>query len=120
MLTEGSWHNLCTRKIERGLGFRDIHSFNKTLLAKQGWKMLINPSFLLNKFIHAIYYSNSHFMAATLGKHPCFYWRGLIWGSTTAKSWIGVESWNRGSHTHASGVITGLLATHILNLRTVI
>lgn len=33
-----------------GLGFRRVHEFNLALLAKQGWRLLTDPSSLVSNF----------------------------------------------------------------------
>lgn len=47
------WNELCESKGKGGLGFRDIHCFNLALLAKQGCRLLTNPSSLLHQILQA-------------------------------------------------------------------
>ena len=42
---------LCRRKVEGGLGFRDMEAFNKALLAKQFWRLITQPSSLVNRVL---------------------------------------------------------------------
>jgi hypothetical protein len=51
-----SWEKLTRSKMEGGLGFRDIHIFNMTMLAKQGWRLIHNPDSLCAKVLKAKYY----------------------------------------------------------------
>ena len=42
-----SWSRMCKSKLEEGMGFRDLYAFNLAMLAKQGWRMLENPTSLM-------------------------------------------------------------------------
>jgi hypothetical protein len=39
-----------------GMGFRDFHSFNLAMLAKQAWRLITNPESLCVQVLHAKYY----------------------------------------------------------------
>ena len=84
------WSRMSLSKNRGGMGFRDLVSFNKALLAKQCWRLLTSPDSLAAKVISAKYYPNLSFMDVTLGTKPSFAWRsiygvrdllenGLIW-----------------------------------------
>ncbi|GMI97498.1 hypothetical protein HRI_003419100 [Hibiscus trionum] len=65
-----SWPDLCITKDSRGLGFRDFAKFNVALLAKQGWRLIQNPSSLVARLLRARYYPDSTFLKARLGASP--------------------------------------------------
>ncbi|GMI81726.1 hypothetical protein HRI_001841900 [Hibiscus trionum] len=48
-----TWQALCLPKFEGGMGFRDLGKFNLALLAKQGWRLLSNPSSLVARLLRA-------------------------------------------------------------------
>jgi hypothetical protein len=75
-----SWERMGRSKAVGGLGFRDLVLFNQALLAKQGWRLIQNPSSLSAQVIRAKYHPRSCFMEAPLGSRPSFVWRS-IWNS---------------------------------------
>lgn len=50
------WENITTSKRNGGLCFRRMKEFNKSLLAKQMWRLLSNDSCLASKALKARYY----------------------------------------------------------------
>ncbi|XP_059437076.1 uncharacterized protein LOC132170205 [Corylus avellana] len=85
-----SWSKMSLSKAQGGLGFRDIVSFNKALLAKQIWRLWKYPDSLIAKIMKAKYYPECSVLDAPCGKKPSFAWRsiqnssdlvneGLIW-----------------------------------------
>lgn len=63
-----------------GLGFRRVHEFNLALLAKQGWRLLTDPSSLMCQILKAKYFPTSTFLEAEPGSIAGFTWRS-IWES---------------------------------------
>lgn len=43
-----SWNRLCIKKSKGGMGFRDMHDFNLSLLGKQGWRLITKPNSLVS------------------------------------------------------------------------
>lgn len=62
-----SWGNICLPKKEGGLGFRSLYEFNLALLAKQGWRLIQNPSSLASRLLKAKYFQHNTFWTAHLG-----------------------------------------------------
>ncbi|VVA33995.1 PREDICTED: reverse mRNAase [Prunus dulcis] len=49
-----SWKKLCLAKKVGGLGFRDLSNFNLALLAKQSWRIILNPQAAWVKILKSI------------------------------------------------------------------
>jgi hypothetical protein len=85
--------------------YRDFRSFNKALLAKQGWQLLHLPHCFLLKIMKAKYYRGGNFLDSHLGNCPSFAWKnihssvdlireGLIWQvGNGAKVHIWKDKW---------------------------
>jgi hypothetical protein len=51
-----SWKQLGVSKANGGMGYRDLGSFNKALLAKQAWRLWHLPNNFLSKIMEANFY----------------------------------------------------------------
>jgi len=65
-------------KKDGGMGFRDIWSFNLAMLAKQGWKLLIDQGSLLYKCFKAKYFTRCSFLEAFDTPNSSYVWKSLI------------------------------------------
>jgi ribonuclease HI len=85
-----SWKRMGLSKMDGGLGFRDLRSFNMALLAKQAWRLWYSSNSFLAQIMEAKYYRGRNVLEAKLGSQPSFAWRsiysscgllreGLIW-----------------------------------------
>lgn len=84
-----SWENLCKRKEDGGLGFRQLSYFNQALMAKQVWRMMEKPESLVAQVFKARYFKNCDIVEAQLGNNPSFVWRSLCWGRELLKEGLG-------------------------------
>ncbi|XP_038701871.1 uncharacterized mitochondrial protein AtMg00310-like [Tripterygium wilfordii] len=74
------WNEMCSAKGDGGLGFKDLDLFNLALLAKQGWRLLQNPSSLAARVLKGKYYPTGSFLNAQLGSNSSYMWRSFIQG----------------------------------------
>lgn len=65
-------------KLRRGLGFRDIESFNKAWLAKHIWRMLKKLDSLVFQVMKNKFFRNGNMLDAQLGNRPSFIWRSIL------------------------------------------
>lgn len=68
---------LCRPKCVGGLGFKNMRWFNKSLLAKQVWRLLSQANCLLAKVLKARCYPHSDILSAKISSYPSFTWRSI-------------------------------------------
>lgn len=71
---------LMKQKKEGGLGFRDIHSFNIAMLAKQAWRLWQYPDSLCARILKAKYYNSSTVLEAKPRSGMSYTWRSVLKG----------------------------------------
>ncbi|XP_042962749.1 uncharacterized protein LOC122297028 [Carya illinoinensis] len=71
------WQKLSASKFRGGLGFKNLHDFNMSLLAKQGWRLLTNFDSLLYKIFKARYFPKSSLFEAKIGFNSSYVWKGI-------------------------------------------
>lgn len=71
------WKRLCAPKEIGEMGFRSLEEFNLALLAKQGWRLMVDTGSLVSRVYKAKYYSNRDFVNSELGDKPSFIWRNI-------------------------------------------
>lgn len=67
-------------RLEVGLSFRDLLSFNQALVAKQGWRLIQYPDSLVAKVLKARYFRQTDFLEAKTGSNPSFFCGSILWG----------------------------------------
>uniref|UniRef100_A0A2N9H4P0 Reverse transcriptase zinc-binding domain-containing protein n=1 Tax=Fagus sylvatica TaxID=28930 RepID=A0A2N9H4P0_FAGSY len=72
-----SKQKLMKAKKERGLGFQDLAQFNKALLARQGWRLLPNPSSLVFRMLKAKHFPHTSLSDATVPHNASYIWRSI-------------------------------------------
>ncbi|MCH90379.1 putative ribonuclease H protein, partial [Trifolium medium] len=72
-----NWKKTCKQKKAGGLGFRDLQAFNTALLAKQGWRLITEPTSLVATVLKAKYFPNSQFLQAKQGHRSSFSWQSI-------------------------------------------
>ncbi|CAM8877661.1 unnamed protein product [Rhodiola kirilowii] len=68
---------LFKEKEKGGLGFRKIDLMNIAMLAKQGWRILSEPSLLVSTLLKSKYFPNTDLFSAEEGGRPSYGWRGI-------------------------------------------
>ncbi|XP_013589564.1 PREDICTED: uncharacterized mitochondrial protein AtMg00310-like [Brassica oleracea var. oleracea] len=81
-----AWDKICVPKTEGGLGFRDLKSFDLTLLAKQMWRLVQHPSSLLAKVLKGRYFRNSNPIDVEKASNHSYVWRSLMAAKPLLKS----------------------------------
>jgi hypothetical protein len=67
------------------MGFRDLHSFNLAMLAKQVWRLIDQPNSLRSKLLGAKYYPSGDIIKAGPKSGSSFIWQSIVAGIQTFK-----------------------------------
>jgi hypothetical protein len=67
------------------MGFRDLHSFNLAMLAKQACRLISEPNSLCARVLRAKYYLNGNILGAGIKLGSSFTWQSLVVGIQTFK-----------------------------------
>jgi hypothetical protein len=82
------WSKFTDPKEDGGMGFRDMSLFNKAMLGKQGWRLLIRLEALCSRVLKGKHFPNSNFLAATRRKKSSETWRAILHGRDVLKRGI--------------------------------
>ena len=75
-----SCERLCSRKKKGGMGYRDLHLFNLAMLARQGWRLIVELDSLCAQVLRAKYYPNGDLLGVKEKSGISYSWRSLIRG----------------------------------------
>ena len=74
-----NWEALCCSKMDDGLGFKNMESFNLAMLAKQ-WRIIHNDDSLSFKVLKGKYFPNTDPMRSIRGRNGSYLWNILMEG----------------------------------------
>ena len=60
------------------MGFHDLRSFNLTMLAKQGWRLLQDQESILFQCLKARYFPHCHFLDAMESQKCSYTWKSIM------------------------------------------
>ena len=86
---------MCNSKACGGMGFRNLQAFNLTMLAKQSWCILTNPSSLVARVLRAKYFPTGDVLNAKLDNSPSYSWRSIYNSLKVLKEGTGWRVGNR-------------------------
>jgi hypothetical protein len=94
------WKKMGIAKDQGGMGFRDLESFNKALLAKQLWRILQNPDSLSAKIFKVKYFPQGSILFCSCGAQTVLCMEEPLCGSRPPYGWHVLESreWQTNSH----------------------
>lgn len=80
-----SWEKLCSRKKKGGMGYKDLHLFNLAMLARQGWRLVMNPESLCAQVLRAKYFPDGDLFEVKEKPGISYTWRSLLRGIEALK-----------------------------------
>lgn len=80
-----SWETLTRAKEDGGLGYKELHTFNMSMLAKQGWRLLTDPDSLCARVMRARYYPDADMLGAESKPGISYAWRSILRGIQVLK-----------------------------------
>jgi hypothetical protein len=83
-----SWDKLSLPKNWGGLGYKDLHSFNLAMLAKQAWRLLTDPSSLCARVLKAKYFPDTGVLQAEPKEGMSYTWRSILKGIQLLKEGV--------------------------------
>nr|XP_027123998.1 uncharacterized protein LOC113740655 [Coffea arabica] len=86
-----SWKRISQNKNQGGLGFKDLVNFNRALLGKQIWRLLVNPNLLISKVLKAKYYPTGSFFNCKCPQNASWIWQSLM----GAKQFVEEGTWRK-------------------------
>ena len=67
-------------KKDGDLGFRDLHVFNRAMLARQAWRLANAPNSLCARVLSAKYYPSGQIIRAVPKDGMSYSWRSILKG----------------------------------------
>ncbi|XP_071932952.1 uncharacterized protein [Coffea arabica] len=89
------WSKLSEVKGKGGMGFRDLEAFNLALLAKQIWRIVINPNLLVSKVLKARYMKEEGWLGQQPSNNASWCWKSMHKGENCFKRGYG-KGWGIG------------------------
>ena len=83
-----SWSVLTQAKKVGGMGFRDLRPFSLAMLAKQGWRFLLNQESLVYRCFKARYFPRCSFLDAVDSPNSSYVWKSILVGQLVLKKGI--------------------------------
>ena len=72
-----SWRSICLPKSDGGLGFKRMHDFNLSLVAKLGWKLLSSSNCLWVNQLLSKYVKYGDFLSSPTPSTASWLWKGI-------------------------------------------
>ena len=73
-----AWEKMYGSKKEGGMGFRNMQIFNKSMLAKQAWRVMQKSESLMARVLKGKYYPKCSFWEAKPSHNMSYTWRSIL------------------------------------------